>query len=49
MSAKMPRPKLTLYLDVVSPFGYMAFHITRVGMQSFLCLEMTILLRNEHS
>ncbi|PNS20527.1 2-hydroxychromene-2-carboxylate isomerase [Sphaceloma murrayae] len=23
----MARPKLTLYLDVVSPFGYLAFHV----------------------
>jgi len=26
----MARPKLTLFLDVVSPFGYMAFYLTRV-------------------
>lgn len=26
----MARPKLTLFLDVVSPFGYMAFYMTRV-------------------
>ena len=26
----MAKAKLTLYLDVVSPFGYMAFYITRV-------------------
>ncbi|TKA26286.1 hypothetical protein B0A50_05065 [Salinomyces thailandicus] len=25
----MPRPKLTLYLDIVSPFAYMAFHVTQ--------------------
>ncbi|GAB7358250.1 hypothetical protein MBLNU230_g0401t1 [Neophaeotheca triangularis] len=25
----MARPKLTLYLDVISPFAYMAFHITK--------------------
>lgn len=26
----MARPKLTLYLDIVSPFAYMAFYITKV-------------------
>jgi hypothetical protein len=35
----MLRPKLTLYLDVVSPFGYMAFYITRVGNLSPSCAE----------
>jgi len=25
----MARPKLTLFLDVVSPFAYIAYHITR--------------------
>ena len=25
----MPRPKLTLFLDIVSPFSYMAFHATQ--------------------
>jgi hypothetical protein len=29
-SITMARPKLTLFLDVVSPFGYMAFYMTRV-------------------
>jgi len=27
----MPKPKLTLYLDQVSPFAYFAFHIIRVS------------------
>ena len=27
---KMARPKLTLYFDVVSPFGYLAYYVTRV-------------------
>lgn len=26
----MAAPKITLYLDVVSPFAYMAFHVLRV-------------------
>ena len=30
-SGNMARPKLTVYLDVVSPFGYMAFYMTRVS------------------
>lgn len=30
-TAKMARPKLTLFLDVVSPFAYMAFYITKVS------------------
>lgn len=29
--SNMVRPKLTVYLDVVSPFGYMAFYMTRVS------------------
>lgn len=29
--SNMARPKLTVYLDVVSPFGYMAFYVTRVS------------------
>lgn len=31
----MARPKLTLFLDVVSPFGYMAFYMTRVWCSPF--------------
>ena len=26
----MPRPQLTLFLDVVSPFAYLAFYVTKV-------------------
>lgn len=29
-SDTMPAPKLTLFLDVVSPFAYLAYYITRV-------------------
>lgn len=28
----MASPKIALYLDVVSPFAYMAFHILRVSI-----------------
>lgn len=31
----MPRPKLTLYLDQVSPFAYFAFHVVRVSRFPF--------------
>lgn len=27
----MAAPKITLYIDVVSPFAYIAFHVLRVG------------------
>jgi len=33
----MARPKLTLYLDIVSPFAYMAFYITRVCQRLDWC------------
>lgn len=26
----MAKPKLTLYLDIVSPFAYLAFYVTKV-------------------
>lgn len=31
----MTRPKLTLFVDIVSPFAYLAFYITRVGHGSY--------------
>jgi len=27
----MTRPKLTLYFDIISPFGYFAYHVIRVS------------------
>lgn len=27
-------PKITLYVDIVSPFAYIAFHILKVGQNS---------------
>ena len=30
----MAKPKLVLYVDVVSPFAYLAFHICYVGLFS---------------
>lgn len=30
----MAKPKLVLYVDVASPFGYLAFHILNVGFVS---------------
>jgi len=27
----MAKPKLTLYFDIISPFGYLAYYITRVS------------------
>lgn len=27
----MPKPKITLFVDVVSPFGYMGFYALRVS------------------
>ena len=32
----MARPKLVLYIDVVSPFAYLAFHILHVSWVSLL-------------
>lgn len=26
-----PKPKITLYVDIVSPFAYMAYYILRVS------------------
>lgn len=34
----MARPKLTVYLDIISPFAYMAFYVTKVG---WTCKEDT--------
>ena len=31
----MARPKLTLYIDTVSPFAYLAFHLLRVRSSSY--------------
>lgn len=27
----MGAPKITLYVDIVSPFAYIAFHVLKVG------------------
>lgn len=27
----MAKPKLTLFVDIVSPFAYLAFYLTKVG------------------
>ena len=34
----MAKPKLVLYVDVVSPFAYLAFHILNVCR--FLCFQL---------
>lgn len=31
----MPSPKITLYMDIVSPFAYLAFHVLRVSMNQY--------------
>jgi hypothetical protein len=31
---KMPETKITLYTDVISPFGYLAWHILNVRVSS---------------
>ena len=36
----MAKPKLVLYIDVVSPFAYLAFHILNVCR--FICIGITI-------
>ncbi len=33
----MAKPKLTLYLDIVSPFAYLAFHLVSVSLVSSSC------------
>ena len=30
----MSKPKLTLYIDLISPFVYLAFHVIRVSISS---------------
>lgn len=35
----MGRPSLVLYLDVVSPFAYLAFHIVRVSKPNSLYFD----------
>ena len=32
----MPETKITLYTDVISPFGYLAWHILNVGLLQYL-------------
>jgi len=32
--ANMARPKITLYVDTVSPFAYEAYHILRVSLRA---------------
>ena len=36
----MAKPQLVLYVDVVSPFAYLAFHVLNVCR--FLCLQIMI-------
>lgn len=31
VSTTMAKPKLTLFVDIVSPFAYLAFYLTKVG------------------
>ena len=31
----MATPKLTLYVDIVSPFAYLAFYVIRVSSENF--------------
>lgn len=40
----MPQPKITLYVDIVSPFGYMAFYVLKVGYpcSAYICRILTI-------
>jgi hypothetical protein len=40
----MAQPKLTLYLDVVSPFAYLAYYATRVCCSMYQYLSFTPLL-----
>ena len=32
----MPPPSITLYVDTVSPFAYIAYHVLRVSLRSIL-------------
>ena len=32
----MAKPKVTLFVDIVSPFAYLGFYALQVGRQSFL-------------
>ena len=32
---KMRKPQITLYVDTISPFTYIAFHVLQVGRSSF--------------
>ena len=33
----MGKPSLVLYIDIVSPFAYLAFHVVRVGAHDYYC------------
>jgi hypothetical protein len=35
----MPQPKITLYIDIVSPFAYIAYYILKVRFPLFIFLE----------
>lgn len=37
----MTAPRITLYLDIVSPFGYIAFHVLRVGVLGSISIVST--------
>ena len=39
----MGKPKLTLFLDVISPFAYIAFYVTRVSSGISLSLHSDML------
>ena len=36
----MGKPSLKLYIDVVSPFAYIAFHVVRVSQQYRLTTDI---------
>lgn len=38
----MSGPKITLYVDIVSPFAYIAFHVLKVAFTPDSLLKMTL-------
>lgn len=44
--ATMATPKLTLYVDLVSPFAYLAFHVVRVSYLHCLVAHTAPIIAN---
>jgi len=45
----MPQPKITLYVDIVSPFGYIAFYLLKVQILRSILLTTPANPENKNS